>query len=503
MNRKQSEVEVLSRFIDNLNRGDSPSGDLPGLLRLAKDLKAEETRLRTWNPSPPQPQLSARPVRSRVPWWLAAAGLAAALVVIGFVAARPQQHPATIRTGKVAAPLKAALPYLAGVQIPVYLPGWLPLGPKGYYYLIQANASPHGYNVSFDFTNQPTPVNGSGMTDMAGTLGSVIAGPTAQIEKNVRQPWTRLTGTPRPISLPHGLQGQFYPNQGITWSEGGWQYEVVALGPSANSPNVVLPLVDRIITSLGPTRNPVGPGTKGYLFQDLAPDNAAITLYWTEGATSYEIWGYHAPAIRLAQSLVRVPSDLIPSRKPSAPQLKGRLDGTVVDTNGRPVRGATVWAWQPGRWQEVGTWAGAVSGTPKGTFSLSGLAEGTYEVTASLPGSVVTKPVTVKVGATPRSVTLDLSQAAKAAPGTLVIRLQDAVGNPLPHVEIRVVPANGSSVTVRTDTGGVAQVPLRSIGIYEIDVIRRGKVVATWAVPMTASRETIPLQLTDSSSIPQ
>ncbi len=496
MMRQKSDVEGLSRFIDGLNQGDSPKGDLPGLFRLAKDLKAEETQLRRRNPPPPQPRLAARPIRSRVPWWLTSAALAVALLVIGYIAARPQQRPATIRTGEVAAPLRAVLPYLGGIEIPVYLPGWLPRAPKGSYYLLQASASPHGYNVSFDFTNQPTPVNGNGMTDMAGTLGSVVAGPTAQIAKNVRQPWTRLAGTPRPVSLPHGLQGQFYPNQGITWSEGGWQYEVIALGPISTSPSIVMPLVHKIISSLGSSRNPIGLGSKGFLVQDLAPDNAAITLYWTEGRTSYEIWGYAAPAIRLAQSLVRVSPRLIPKHV-----VQGRLQGRVLGAGGQPVQGATVWAWQPRRWQEAGTWARAVSGTPKGTFSLSGLAEGTYEVTASLPGSLVTNPVTVQVGATPTSVALDISQAAKAAPGTLVVRLQDTAGNPLPHVEIRVVRAKESSVTMRTDAGGVAQVALPSIGIYEIDVLRGGNVVATWTVPMTESGETIPLQLTDGSSI--
>ena len=88
-----------------------------------------------------------------------------------------------------------------------------------------------------------------------------------------------------------------------------------------------------------------------------------------------------------------------------------------------------------------------------------------------------------------------LAKAALAATGTLAVRLEDAVGHPLPHCEVRVTLPNGHSVTVRTDAGGVAEVPLPSLGYYEVDVLQSGKLVTTWSLPMTESRETVQLQL--------
>ncbi len=160
---------------------------------------------------------------------------------------------------------------------------------------------------------------------MSGMLGAVSAGPAEEIEAQVREPWTRLSGRSRPVPLPHGLSGRFYPGQGIAWSEGGWRYEVVSLGPIATSPGILMPLVRRVVASLGSARNPVGPGTRGYLFQGLAPDNAAITLYWTEGSTGYEVWGYAAPAIRLAQSLVQVPRRLLSQDRTAGPRRRSQL----------------------------------------------------------------------------------------------------------------------------------------------------------------------------------
>lgn len=206
----------------------------------------------------------------------------------------------------VAAALAPTLPYLKDVRIPVYLPSWLPPATVGEYYLLGAHPTAASYEVSFDFTNHPTPVNGQGMTSMAGTLGMVRGGPAGSLDAAGRQPWMQPQGTGRSIRLPNGHPATFYPGWGIRWTQGGWTYSVVSLGPAATETSVVMPLVRNILKALGPSGNPVGPRTTGQLFQDLAPDNAAMTLIWQQDGYQYEVWGYQAPAIRMAQSLVRV-----------------------------------------------------------------------------------------------------------------------------------------------------------------------------------------------------
>lgn len=73
-----------------------------------------------------------------------------------------------------------------------------------------------------------------------------------------------------------------------------------------HTPATVLPLAKAILAALPTDGNPVGPDTHGTLVQGLAPDNAAMTLIWTEGHWQYKLWGYAAPAIPMAKSLVRL-----------------------------------------------------------------------------------------------------------------------------------------------------------------------------------------------------
>lgn len=229
--------------------------------------------------------------------------LATTALVIACGVARPT---APIPTAHVPSALGPVLPYVKAAHIPVYLPGWVPPAGAGEYYLLGAHATADSYEVSFDFTNHPTPVNGQGMTSMTGTLGTVRGGPAGSLDAVARQPWMQPKGTGRSIQLPNGHAATLYPRWGIRWTQGGWTYSVVSLAAPPTNPSVVMPSVQNILDAVGPSGNPVGPHTTGELFQDLAPDNAAMTLLWQYGGYQYEIWGYAAPAIRLARSLVRV-----------------------------------------------------------------------------------------------------------------------------------------------------------------------------------------------------
>ncbi len=233
--------------------------------------------------------------------WVLRSVLGGMLLLAGCAAA-----PTVARPTAVAPQLRPVLPHLRAVRIPVYLPSWVPPAPRGNYYLLHVNATAAAYSVSFDWTNRSEPVNGNGMTDMAGTLGQVQGGPPHSLDATVAQPGWKLSGRPQPITLPDGRPAFFYPGQGVFWQQGGWRFEVVSFGPIATSPAVVMPLVRSILAALGSTGNPVGPGTRGELLQGLAPDNAAMTLLWDQGGHQYEVWGYAAPALRLARSLVRV-----------------------------------------------------------------------------------------------------------------------------------------------------------------------------------------------------
>ncbi len=72
---------------------------------------------------------------------------------------------------------------------------------------------------------------------------------------------------------------------------------------------------------------------------------------------------------------------LVVSALPAAAQT-GRIGGTVKDTNGQPLKGATITAENPG----VAPSSFTATTDDKGRYSIIGLKTGTWKVTASAPG---------------------------------------------------------------------------------------------------------------------
>jgi hypothetical protein len=74
-----------------------------------------------------------------------------------------------------------------------------------------------------------------------------------------------------------------------------------------------------------------------------------------------------------------------------------------VTTGGAPLADATVYAYRPGAWLPTRV----VATTADGTFSLDGLADGTYQVRFSADGSTAQwfDGVTTRAAATPIGVT--------------------------------------------------------------------------------------------------
>ena len=198
------------------------------------------------------------------------------------------------------------LPYLKRGKIPVYLPGWLPAATAGEYCLLGAHATANRYKLAFDLTNHATPVNGPGDFSMAGMLGWVQGGPAGSRNPSPRQLWTHPHCVARSIRLPGGHPATFYLNWGIRWRQDGWTHSVVSESFALTGTKLLMPLVKAILAAVGPAGNRIGRGTTGQLFQGLAADNAARELVWSQGGHPYEIYGYRAPAIHLARSLVRV-----------------------------------------------------------------------------------------------------------------------------------------------------------------------------------------------------
>ena len=180
------------------------------------------------------------------------------------------------------------------MRVPVHLLVWIPPTTAGEYDRSGVHATPRSYGVSLDFTNSPTPVNGRGMTSMAGTLGLVHGGPPGLGARRDTNRGCGPGGPGRPIRLPDGRTAN-------ALREAGYPLERLISAPVTAA--AVMPFVRKIIAAVGPAGNPVGPHTTEQLFQDIAPDRAAMTL-WRQGGEPYEVWGYAATAIRLAQSPV-------------------------------------------------------------------------------------------------------------------------------------------------------------------------------------------------------
>ncbi|MDE3074834.1 MAG: hypothetical protein KGJ86_05350 [Chloroflexota bacterium] len=163
--------------------------------------------------------------------------IAAALPVAGCSLVRRVATTPTTPNAHLAAPLEPVLPYLKSVNLPVYLPGWLPTVANGMYYLLRAQGTAESYEVSFNATNRQTPVNGNAPTAMAGMFGSIEGGPAGSLEANAHQPWMEPTTflshktIASSIRLPDGRRATFYPDWGVRWTQGGWIYSVVGLGP--------------------------------------------------------------------------------------------------------------------------------------------------------------------------------------------------------------------------------------------------------------------------------
>jgi hypothetical protein len=148
----------------------------------------------------------------------------------------------------------------------------------------------------------------------------------------------------------------------------------------------------------------------------------------------------------------------------------GSLSGTVRDTMGQPIAGATVTA---------GTLSSRSDAT--GAYSLAGLDPGPIEVTASAPGYDPTQTeVMIKAGA---QVVHDIELTPASATLTGTVTAADD-GSPIPEARVVVYGAGNA----QTDDTGNYTVPNVSAGEHEVQVSARG------FKPKTASIEVIAQQ---------
>lgn len=207
--------------------------------------------------------------------------------------------------GHPASPLVQALPFLKGARLPLYLPSKLPSPPAGAFYAIEAHTHGAGYDVSVSFSNQQAPVNDPAVSSRAGFVGEVVGGPKQSVGADVRH-LIDFTGSPQSVTLPNGTKADFYPQQGIAWTEGGWHYAILDRPAKPATADSLLPAVAKIQEALLPAGNPIGAGTTGEVVEPIGADAPSVYVLWITGNDAYEITGLVAPPIILAKDLVQV-----------------------------------------------------------------------------------------------------------------------------------------------------------------------------------------------------
>lgn len=133
----------------------------------------------------------------------------------------------------------------------------------------------------------------------------------------------------------------------------------------------------------------------------------------------------------------------------------GRIDGTVRDTQGQPLSGAT-----------VRTDSGSYSTTTAtdGTYALEHVPTGTYQLIASKDGYGDETAANVTVNEN-QSTTIDFAMANASGTGQLIGAVQDLLGNALAGATITVEPGN---ITTSTEPDGTYSIANLSVGTYTV-----------------------------------
>lgn len=182
-------------------------------------------------------------------------------------------------------------------RMPVYLPSAFPPPPRGYVYVPNVQSMTNGYEIQV-FT-EPYPARfGDGTT---GALAALLrAGPAAAIVGAVAA-MAEFTGTGTSVSLTGARAVRVYNDQGVRWTAGAWTYAIVA-----NPASLGGPVLTRRVGNLTAGGNPVGPGTSGWVVDNLTQGSGRTYVAWVDAPWGYSIEGVSVPAIEIARSWVRV-----------------------------------------------------------------------------------------------------------------------------------------------------------------------------------------------------
>ena len=170
----------------------------------------------------------------------------------------------------------------------------------------------------------------------------------------------------------------------------------------------------------------------------------------------------------------------------------GTINGTV-DSGSSPVNGATVVAVPEGST----TPAGEASTGADGSYSIAGLAPGTYDLSVSAPGDAPT----VLTGESVTAGTTTTAIASLEASGaSLTLSLApDSTGAPLPTTTVQVRDSTGTTVdtaelgpvVATIDVADMAVVSPLSPGAYTLEVSGQGRTTSTQVVTIPSGATTL------------
>ena len=165
---------------------------------------------------------------------------------------------------------------------------------------------------------------------------------------------------------------------------------------------------------------------------------------------------------------------------PGSAASPGTFSGTVADSDGNPLSGATV------EFVENGTTVTTATTDSNGAYSVE-VPSGNYEITATAPDyQAETETRAITEGVTK---TVDFSLLADSeTPGTIEGRVFDILGNPLSNVEVRVIDAG--SVVTSTSAGAAGGYTVTVLpGEYSVVAENSGQ-AARQSVTVTAGQTT-------------
>jgi hypothetical protein len=165
---------------------------------------------------------------------------------------------------------------------------------------------------------------------------------------------------------------------------------------------------------------------------------------------------------------------------PGSAASPGTFSGTVTDSDGNPLSGATV------EFVKNGTTVTTATTDSNGAYSVE-VPSGNYEITAIAPNyQAETETRAITEGVTK---TVDFSLLADSeTPGTIEGRVFDILGNPLSNVEVRVIDAG--SVVTSTSAGAAGGYTVTVLpGEYSVVAENSGQ-AARQSVTVTAGQTT-------------